>query len=199
VSLISVEKAAGSQDLEQRERVYRLIIVVAVGALIATLVAVVWLVQGKNSAQDDADDAKEQAEEGIAAYTAGPEAQAAAEEILGVMTTYDYRKTGDLADRWTRYIGNEDLKEQYENELIPDLVKAVKLTKTVAVGEVETSAYNLVDEDHVNVYAYVRQRIKSKDDPKGVLDEEWFSIDMVRVGDDWLVEQVHPYDVPPPG
>lgn len=195
MSVVSVEKPGPvDPDQEQREKLYRLIIVVAVGALIATLVAVVWLVQGKNSAQDDLDETEEE----LAAYTAGPEAQDAAEEILGVMTSYDYRKTGDLAARWTRYIGNEDLKEQYEDELIPDLVKAVKATKTVAVGEVETSAYNLVDEDHVRVLAFVRQSIKTERDPKGVLDEEWFSLEMVRVGDEWLVEEVRPYDVPPP-
>jgi len=195
MSQIKVEKAGPfDPEHEQREKVFRLIVVVLVGALIATFVAVIWLVQGKNSTQDDLD----KAEEDLASYSAGPEAQAAAEEILRVMTSYDYRETDDLADRWTKYIGDEDLKKQYESELIPDLVKAVKLTKTVAVGEVESSAYNLVDEDHVKVLAFVRQRIKSKDDPKGVLDAEWFSLDMVRDGDDWLVEEVRPYDVPPP-
>jgi hypothetical protein len=195
MSLISAEKAGPSNaDQEQREKLFRLVILVLVAALIATFVAVVWLVQGKNSTQDDLDEA----EEDLASYSAGPEAQAAAEEILGVMTSYDYRETDDLADRWTKYLGSEELREQYETELIPDLVKAVRLTKTVAVGEVESSAYNLVDEDHVKVLAFVRQRIRSKDDPKGVLDAEWFSLDMVRDGGEWLVEEVRPYDVPPP-
>jgi Mce-associated membrane protein len=196
VSAVRVQKSpVGQDDQEQREKVYRLFIIVLTGALVATLVAVVWLVQGKNSTQDDLDDAEEE----LASYTAGPDAQAAAEEILVVMTTYDYRETDDLAERWTKYIGNEDLKDQYEKQLVPDLVKVAKLTRTVAEGEVETSAYNLVDEDHVNVLAFVRQTIRSKEDPKGVLDEEWFSVDMEREGGEWLVEQIRPYDVPPPG
>jgi len=195
VSAVRVQRSpVGPDDQEQREKVYRLFIMVLTGALVATLVAVVWLVQGKNSTQDDLDEAEQE----LASYTAGPDAQAAAEEILVVMTTYDYRETDDLAERWTRYIGNEKLKDQYEKQLVPDLVKVAKLTRTVAEGEVETSAYNLVDEDHVNVLAFVRQTIRSKEDPKGVLDEEWFSVAMEREGDEWLVEQIRPYDVPPP-
>lgn len=192
MSVVSVERT--DDDRLQRERLHRIVVIVLVGALIATWVAVVWLLEGKDSAEDDL----AKAEDDLASYSAGPEAQSAAEEILLVMTSYDYRRTEGLADRWTQYIGNEDLKDKYEKDLIPDLVKAVKLTKTVAVGEVESSAYNLVDEDHVNVLAFVRQRIKSKEDPKGVLDAEWFSVDMVRDGDEWLVEAVRPYDVPPP-
>ena len=77
MSLISVEKGGPvDPDQEQREKVFRLIIIVLVAALIATFVAVVWLVQGKNSTQDDLDEA----EEDRAAYAAGPDAQAAAEE-----------------------------------------------------------------------------------------------------------------------
>lgn len=192
MSVVSVERT--DDDRLQRERLHRIVVIVLVGALIATWVAVVWLLEGKDSAEDDL----AKAEDDLASYSAGPEAQSAAEEILLVMTSYDYRRTEGLADRWTQYIGNEDLKDKYEKDLIPDLVKAVKLTKTVAVGEVESSAYNLVDEDHVNVLAFVRQRIKSKEDPKGVLDAEWFSVDMVRDGEEWLVEAVRPYDVPPP-
>ena len=56
--MVSVERSNRvDPDQEQREKLFRLIIAVAVGALIATLVAVVWLVQGKNSAQDDLEQA----------------------------------------------------------------------------------------------------------------------------------------------
>lgn len=190
----SVERVG--EDQQQRENLYRVVIVALVAVLIASWVAVVWLVQGKNSAEDERDAAKDK----VASYAAGPDAQDDAEEALAVMTTYDYRETKDLADRWTRYLGNSELKKQYEDELIPNLVKAVKLTKTVAVGEVESSAYSLVDDDHVNVLAFVRQTIKTKDAPKGVLDAEWFSLAMVRDGDsdNWLIDEVRPYDVPPP-
>jgi hypothetical protein len=194
VSGVRVDEVPTGAGQEQREKLYRLTVLALTGSLIATLVAVVWLVQGKNSTQDDLDEA----EEDLASYAAGPEAQAAAEEILGIMTTYDYRETDQLADRWTEHLGDEELKKQYEDDLIPDLVKAVRLTRTVAVGRVESSAYNLVDDEHVKVLAFVRQRIRSKDDPEGVVDEEWFSVDMVRDGDDWLVEDLRPYDVPPP-
>ncbi len=189
---MSVEKV--TEDDQQREKLYRLVILVLVAVLVATWVAVVWLVQGKSSAEDDLDKAEQQ----VDSYAAGPEAQDAAERILGVMTSYDYREIDDVYDNWTKYLGDKDLKDRYENDVIPDLVKVVKLTKTVAVGEVVHSAYNLVDEDHVKVLAYVRQKITSKDDPKGVLDAEWYSITMVRDGDDWLVEKVSPFDVPAP-
>lgn len=188
---MSVEKVV--EDDQQREKVYRLVILALVGVLVATWVAVIWLVQGKNSAEEERDKAEQQ----VDSYAVGPEAQAAAEEILGVITSYDYREIDEVRDNWTRYLA-DDQKDHYANDVIPNLVKAVKLTKTVAVGEVVHSAYTLIDDDHVKVLAYVRQRIRSKDDPKGVLDAEWYSIAMVREGDDWLVEKVNPFDVPPP-
>ena len=82
-------------DAQQREKVYRLLIVVLVGVLVATWVAVVWLVQGKNSSRR-----RTTSTETKESFAAGPDAQAAAEGILGEMISFDYRDIGDEYD-WT--------------------------------------------------------------------------------------------------
>jgi hypothetical protein len=180
-------------ELEQREKVYRLIIVAAVGALVATLVAVVWLVQGKNSTQDELD----RAEEDLASYVAGPEAQAAAESILGEIISFDFRDMDDEYD-WTKYLADDDLRSDYEDDIAPRFRKVILRTEATADGEIEQSAYNIVDEDTVNVLAFVRQRLTDVDNPDGVIAEQWASLTMTRDGDGWLIENIDIVSVPPP-
>jgi hypothetical protein len=194
MSVVNVERPGPvDPDQEQREKLYQLIIVVAVGALIATLVAVVWLIQGKNSAQDDRD----QAEEDLAAYASGPEAQAAAEEILGEIISFDHRDMEDEYD-WTKYLANDDLRSDYEDNIAPKFRKVILRTKATADGEIVQSAYNIVDDDTVNVLAFVRQRLTDVDNKDGVLAEQWASLTMVRDGDGWLIDKFDIVSVPPP-
>lgn len=194
MSLISVEKGGPvDPDQEQREKVYRLIIIVLVAALIATFVAVVWLVQGKNSTQDDLDDADGK----IEAYAAGPDAKAAAEDILGEIISFDY---GDMDHEydWTKYLANEELRADYENNIAPKFRKVILKTKATAKGEIQQSAYNIVDEDNVNVLAFVRQRLTDIDNKDGVIAEQWATLSMIRDGDEWLIEKIDIVSVPPP-
>lgn len=188
---MSGEKAA--DDPQQREKLYRLVILVLVGVLVATWIAVVWLVQSRNSAEDKLD----KAEHDNAAYTAGPDAQAAAERILGEMISYDYREIdGEYA--WTKYLADDDLRTDYEQRLTPKLEKVIRKSKSKADGEVAQSAYNILDEDHVQVIAFIRQELTTAGEKKGVIDEQWTSLAMVRDGDEWLVEKITPLNVPPP-
>lgn len=182
----------GAHDQQQREKVLRLVILVLLGTLLATLVAVVWLVQGKNSTQDELD----KAEEDVAAYAEGPDALAAAEQALGEIVSYDYR---DLDDEftWTKHFTG-DLRAEYEDDLVPTFRKVIRKFQMTAKGEVAESAYDIVDSGKVQVIAFVRQNLANKDDRKGVLDEQWTSLTMVREGDTWLIGTITPLNVPPP-
>ncbi len=191
MSMISVEKA--TEDQERTDQVHQLVVMVLIGALVATLVAVVWLVQGKNTTQDDLD----KAEQDLASYAAGPDAQAAAEAILGEIVSFDHRAMDDEYD-WTKYLADDELRADYEDNIAPKLRKVIVRTKATAVGEIEQSAYNIVDDDSVNVLAFVRQRLTDVDNPDGVIAEQWASLAMIRDGDDWQIGRIDIVSVPPP-
>ncbi len=75
----------------------------------------------------------------------------------------------------------------------------IRRTKAAAEGEVVQSAYNLIDEDHVDVLAFVRQRARPTSTTRTVcIAEQWASLSMVRDGDDWLIDKVDIVSVPPP-
>ncbi len=86
--------------------------------LIVTWVAVIWLVQGKKSAEDDLTETKE-------SYASGPDAQAAAERILGEMISFDYRDIDDEYD-WTKYLADDELRSDYEDHIVPKLGKVIR-------------------------------------------------------------------------
>ncbi len=186
---MSVEKVV-DEGQQQRERLYRLLILVLVVVLVVTWAAVVWLLQGKNSAEDDLEDTK-------ASYASGPDAQAAAERILGEMISFDYR---DIDDEyaWTKYLADDELRGDYEDNIIPKLRKVITRTKATADGEIEQSAYNTIDGDTVTVLAFIRQKLTDVDNKKGVLAEQWASLTMGRDGDDWLIDNIDIVSVPPP-
>lgn len=182
-------------DEQQREKLYRLVIIALVGVLVATWVAVIWLVQGKNSAEEDLAEAEKE----NAAYAAGPDAQAAAERTLDEILSYDYRKIDDEFEWTSRF--TEELRSEYEGDLVKDLRKLIGKFETVARGEVIESAYEVAG-DEVQVIAFIRQRLTTKADRKadrdGVVDERWTELTMVRDGDGWLVARIDPFNIPPP-
>jgi hypothetical protein len=192
VDTITVVKP--TDDDRRREKVYRLLIVVLVGVLVATWVAVVWLIQGKNTAQDDA----AKAEKDTAQYAAGPDAQAAAERILGQMISYDYRNMDDEYV-WTKYLGNDDLRKDYVEKIVPGFRKLVRSTQATADGKIVQSAYNIVGDDQVVVLAFIRQKLTDKDHQDGLIAEQWASLTMVPDHDEgWLIDKVDIVSVPPP-
>jgi hypothetical protein len=190
----SVTVVTPTDDDQRREKVYRLVILVLVAVLVATWVAVVWLIQGKNSAQDDAD----KAEKDNASYAAGPDAQAAAERILDQMISYDYRDI-DSEYVWTKYLGNDDLRKDYEEKIVPGFSKLIRSTKATADGKIVQSAYNIVGDDRVVVLAFIRQKLTDKDHKGGLIAEQWASLTMVPDDDEgWLIDKVDIVSVPPP-
>lgn len=181
----------GGDGPQQREKAYRLIIAV-LGALVVVLgFLAVWQFQGKNSAEDDAKEVE-------ASYTAGPDAQADAERILHEMISYDYREIDDEYE-WTRYLADGELRDDYENKIIPKLQKLIRRTKAAAEGEIKDVAYNIVDDDTVKVLAFIRQNLTNVDTPRsGVIDEQWARLTMVRDSDEWLIGDINIVSVPPP-
>lgn len=178
---------------QPRENLYRLVILVLVGGLVASWVAVVWLVESRNSAENQRD--KERAAN--AAYEAGPGALAAAEQILEEMISFHHRELEDEY-AWTEYFADDELREDYEKRVIPRLAKLARATKAVAKGEIAEAAYDVIDEDRVTVLADVRQRVTSRTNKRGVTERQWATIEMVRDGDDWLIDDITIVTVPPP-
>jgi hypothetical protein len=166
------------------------ILIVLVAALVVALVAAVVFLQGKESAEDDLEKAEK-------ASQVGPDAQEAAERILGEMISYDYKDIDDEYS-WTKYLGNDELRDTYETKILPRLAKLIKGTKASAEGEIVESAYNLEDDGKVTVLAFVRQELTDAQHKKGALADQWASLTMVRDGDDWLIDDVDIVSVPPP-
>lgn len=191
---MSVTRVEGDPEEQvPREKVHRLVILALVGALVATWVSVVWLVEGKSSVEDDL----AEAEDDLASYAAGPDAQAAAESILGEMISFDHRDLDDEYE-WTSYLADSELRADYEDDIVPRLSKVIRRTKASADGEIDQSAYNIVDEETVNVLAFIRQRLTDVDNRDGLIAEQWASLTMVRDDGDWLVGKIDIVSVPPP-
>ena len=113
------------------------------------------------------------------------------------MISFDYRDIDDEYD-WTKYLADDELRSDYEDHIVPKLGKVIARTKATADGEVVQSAYNTVDDDHVNVLAFIRQKLTDVDNKDGVIAEQWASLTMSRDGDGWLVDDIDIVSVPPP-
>lgn len=172
------------------ERRYQLALLVLVGIVLVGAVSTVWLVSKKNSAEDDLNDANDK----IATYAAGPEARDAAESMLVEMLSYSYKHIDDEYT-WLDNLTDEDLRKQYSQQ-IPKLKKIIKASKASAEGEVVSSAYNTVDEDHATVLAFVRQVLKANG-KKSAVEDQWTTLDMVREGGDWKIANIKIVTVPP--
>ena len=60
------------------------------------------------------------------------------------------------------------------------------------------SAYDQIDEDHVDVLAFIRQTLTDVDNKDGVVADQWASLSMSRHDDGWLIDKVDIVSVPPP-
>lgn len=187
---MTVQKVSEPDSGARRETVHRLVVIALVGVLVVTWGAVIWLVQGKNSADDEVERVKE-------SYAAGPEARAEAERILAEMISFDHREIRDEYG-WTRYLGDDELREEYEQRIIPRLTKLIRRTRATAEGEVVKSAYDQIDEDHVDVLAFIRQTLTDVDNKDGVVADQWASLSMSRYDDGWLIDKIDIVSVPPP-
>lgn len=177
---------------ENRERLLRLLVLGLVVVLALTWGAVVWLLSGKNKAEEDL----EAAERKVDAYAAGPEARDAAEALLEQMVSFDHA-TIDTEYRWLEKFSPE-LRADYEEKRIPSLRKVIKATRAKAEGEIVQTAYETADPEHVTVLAFIRQRLTDARNRRGLVEEQWATLKMAREGGEWLIDDIDIVTVPPP-
>jgi hypothetical protein len=183
----------GTGDAPQnRERLYRSLVLALVVVLALTWGAVVWLLSGKSKAEEDL----EAAERKVDAYAAGPEARDAAEALLEEMVSFDHASI-DTEYQWLASFSPE-LRAEYEDEKIPSLRKVIKLTKAEARGEIVETAYETSDPEHVTVLAFIRQRITDARNRRGLVEEQWATLKMGRSDGEWLIDDIDIVSVPPP-
>ncbi|KAA1429116.1 hypothetical protein [Nocardioides antri] len=187
---MSAQKVRILEDTPERR--YQLAIVVLLVLVLVVASLAIWLVSKKNAAEDDL----EKAEADIETYQAGPDARDAAEEILLEMTSYDYRRIEDEY-AWLDHFANDELRGRFEKQ-VPNLKKVIRRSKARARGEVVQSAYNTIDSTSATVLAFVRQRLTDATNRRGVLEDQWTTLTLVREGDEWLIEDIDIVTVPPP-
>jgi Mce-associated membrane protein len=187
-----VQKGETPTATSPTERRYQLAVLVLVVLVLVGAVFSLWLVSKKNSAEDDL----RKAESDNATYAAGPEARDAAESMLLDMTSYSYKDIDDEYT-WLDNFSSDELRQRYAKQ-IPKLKKIIKASHASAKGQVVVSAYNTVDEDSATVLAYVRQVLKTKDDQRGAVEDQWTTLKMVRDGSGWKIDDIDIVTVPPP-
>jgi Mce-associated membrane protein len=189
---MTVVQKGETSTTSQTERRYQLAILVLVVLVLVGAVVSLWLISKKNSAEDDL----KKAESDNATYAAGPEARDAAESMLLDMTSYSYKDI-DHEYTWLDNFSSDALRRRYAQQ-IPKLKKIIKASQASAKGQVVVSAYNTVDKDSATVLAYVRQVLKTKDDERGAVEDQWTTLKMVRDGSGWKIDDIDIVTVPPP-
>jgi hypothetical protein len=150
-------------------------------ALVAALVAAVLLWRDR----DDADDRAESSTELVDASVA---AEKAASEVVTRMTTYSYRTVEDDFS-WVDDAGTETFQHSFA-DASEDAIALIKSLKATAVGTVVDSAATAADADHVKVLLFVDQKIRSQGGKGTKLDQPRVTMQMVRQGGMWLVDEV---------
>jgi len=120
--------------------------------------------------------------------TAGQEATKAAKSAITSMVTYDYR-TVDEDFEWVNKAGTKGFKE-YFTEASAKSKKLIVELQATATGSVIDAAPKPGTTKKVQVLLFVDQLIKSKDDPKGKLDQTRVAMWMVKQDGRWLVSKV---------
>lgn len=150
-------------------------------ALVVALVAVVLLWR-------DRDDAGERADRAETLLDASLEAEEAARAAVTRMTTYDFRTVEDDFS-WIDDAGTDKFQQNFTDAAEP-VVAYIKRVKASAEGTVVDSAATAADADHVKVLLYVDQQIRSRGTQGYDLDQPRITMQMVRSGDEWLVDEV---------
>ncbi len=164
----------------------RLLVVVLVVALVASLVAVALLWRDR----DDADDRASSSESLVDAEIA---AEGAARDALERMTTYSFR-TVEEDFGWVDDATTEKFQGNFAEarEAALTYVEAVRAT---AEGSVVDSAATAADADHVKVLLFADQEIRSTQEKGFRLDQSRVTMQMVRQDGDWLVDEVEVVNV----
>src|SRR5690349_11841017 len=176
-----------SEDADRRDRMQ--MVVAGLGTLLVmSLVALLVVVLFWQSDGDESD----QAEQAVALAQAGKGAEKAARKAVVEMTSYDYR-TVEKDFAWVDDAGTARFQDQYAevSEPIKNLVVELKARAT---GTVVASAPVPKDRDHVTVLLFVDQEISNPGSgsiaPQRGLDQPRVSMEMVRQGGRWLVDEV---------
>jgi Mce-associated membrane protein len=159
----------------------RLLVGALVLALVASLVAVVLLWR-------DRDDAEERADSSTSLVDASLEAEQAARDSVTRLTSYSFR-TADESFDWVEEYGTEKFQENFAGAA-EAAIAYIKSLKATAVGTVIDSAATAADADHVKVLLFVDQEIRSQGKPGSRLDQPRVTMQMVRQGGEWLVDEV---------
>jgi hypothetical protein len=153
-------------------------------SLVALLVVVLlWQTDNDNARAGD---------RAVALAAAGKAADTAARTAVVEMTSYDFRSVSkDFA--WVDDAGTTKFQKQYA-EVSKPIEKLVVQLKAHAQGSVVASAPVVTDVDHVTVLLFVDQQISNPGTggagPQRGLDQPRVTMQMVRQGGRWLVDQV---------
>lgn len=119
---------------------------------------------------------------------AGRDATKAAKAAITSMVTYDYR-TVDEDFKWVDKAGTPGFRS-YFTEASAKSKKLILSLQATATGSVIDAAPKEGTTSKVQVLLFVDQLIKSKDDPKGKLDQTRVAMWMVKKDGRWLVSKV---------
>ena len=159
----------------------RLLVGGLVLALVAALVAVVLLWR-------DRDDADARAESSAELVEASVAAEKEARDVVTRMTTYSFRTVEDDFS-WVDDAGTENFQRNFA-DASKDAIALIKTLKATAAGSVVDSSATAADADHVKVLLFVDQKIRSQGEKGAKLDQPRITMQMVRQGGEWLVDEV---------
>jgi Mce-associated membrane protein len=161
---------------------WRLVAAVLAVALIASLVGLILVARGDDSASGTA------AARALTLSRAASLAEATARTTIVELTTYDYATIdADFADVEAR--GTAKFRKQYAEVSAP-IRKLVVQLKARAKGSVVASAATAKDADHVTVLLFVDQELTNAGNDDKKLDQPRVTMKMVRSHGVWLVDQV---------
>jgi hypothetical protein len=160
---------------EEPVRDWRIAVIALLTAfLVGALGAVVWFAVELRQERQEA--------------AAGEEAEEAAREMLGEITTYGHDSL-DADFAWIEEYGTPEFAERYRSsaEKVKRFVAANELDVT---GTVVDSAHRVEDGDQVVVLAFVDQEFVSTATDEVAEEEQRVRLVMLRDGEEWQVDTV---------
>lgn len=127
-------------------------------------------------------------QEGEASEEAAREAQAAAEQAVVPVLSYDHRSLESDADEARSHL-TEDYREEYD-ELFAVIEDNAPSTKTAVSVEVAASGIVRSGEDRVDVLVFVDRPTTNKLNPTPVVYRDQVTMTMEKVGEEWLVDEM---------
>ena len=119
---------------------------------------------------------------------AGQAAERAAREAVTRMTTYD-AATVEEDFSWVDEVGTERFRESFA-ATSADVVDLVAELGSSAEGTVVDAAATVEDADRVHVLLFVDQELTEPGQDERRLEESRVTMEMVRSGGEWLVDEV---------